>query len=331
VRPTEPDGEGEETSMAEQVEVRAARELVRSRAEPAAGFWRRRRRHDRYTIAPLTFISINAVLFTLFFIWPAVIGLAYSFTSYTGVGDAPFIGLDNYRRLFGDGAFYHALLRTFLFAAGAVPLTFVLSLTAAVLMVSPYTRGKTAARIVLFLPWLVSPIISGVIWRWLFGENFGLVNFVIISLGGQAVPWQSDANLSLVILIIAEAWAYTAFNMLLFIAAIKNVPAAYYEAASLDGAGGWAKFRYITLPAIAPTSFIVILLGTIGTMKEYPLIQSLNGGGPGTQNNLIVQYIYKAGFRQAQIGYASAASFVLMLLLMVIAVVQVAVNRRREG
>jgi len=317
--------------MAEQVEVRAPRDLVPSRVGSAGGFWRRRRRHDRYTLAPLTFISINAVLFALFFVWPAIIGLAYSFTSYTGVGDAPFVGLDNYRKLFGDDAFYHALLRTFLFAAGSVPLKFVLALTAAVLMVSPFTRGKTAARIILFVPWLVSPIIAGVIWRWIFGENFGLVNFVIISLGGQAVPWQSDGNLSLIILIIAQAWGYTAFDMLLFVAALKNVPVAYYEAASLDGAGGWAKFRYITLPAIAPTSFIVILLGTIGSMKEYALIQSLNGGGPGTENNLMVQYIYKTGFRQGQIGYASAASLVLMLLLMAIAVIQLMVNRRRES
>jgi len=210
-------------------------------------------------------------------------------------------------------------------------LKFVLALTAAVLMVSPFTRGKTAARIILFVPWLVSPIIAGVIWRWIFGENFGLVNFVIISLGGQAVPWQSDGNLSLIILIIAQAWGYTAFDMLLFVAALKNVPVAYYEAASLDGAGAWAKFRYITLPAIAPTSFIVILLGTIGSMKEYALIQSLNGGGPGTENNLMVQYIYKTGFRQGQIGYASAASLVLMLLLMAIAVIQLMVNRRRES
>lgn len=322
--------------MVEQVQAPATRAAAGRAADPqrpgAPRFrLRRRRRFDRYLLAPLTFISINATLFVLFFLWPAVIGLAYSFTSYTGVGDAPFVGLDNYSRLVQDETFYRALLRTAVFTAAVVPLIFVLSLTAAVLLVSPYTRGKPVARVVLFLPWLISPIIAGVIWRWLFGENFGLVNYVIIALGGEAVPWQSDANLSLVIVVIAAAWGGTAFNMLLFVAAIKNVPRSYYEAAALDGAGGWAQFRYITLPAIAPTSFIVILLGTIGAMKEYALIQSLNGGGPGTQNNLIVQYIYKTGFQRAQIGYASAASFVLMVLLMLVAVVQLMVNRRREN
>ena len=288
-------------------------------------------RYDRYTLAPLLLISANFTLFALFFVWPAAIGLAYSFTSYTGVGSAPFVGLDNYRHLFEDSAFFAALLRTLFFTAGAVPLTFVAALTTAVLLVSPYGRGKGVARVVFFLPWLVSPIIAGVIWRWLFGENFGFVNYVITSLGGKEVAWQSDANLSLIIVIIASAWGNTAFNMLLFVAALKNVPTSYYEAASLDGAGSWAKFRYITLPAIAPTSFIVILLSTLHTMKEYALFQSLNGGGPGSENNLIVQYIYETGFKRAQIGYASAASFALMFILMVLAVVQLIVNNRREA
>jgi alpha-1,4-digalacturonate transport system permease protein len=233
--------------------------------------------------------------------------------------------------LLQDSAFFAALLRTLIFTAGMVPLTFVAALATAVLLVSPYSRGKSVARVVFFVPWLVSPIIAGVIWRWMFGENFGLVNYLITSLGGKEVAWQSNANLSLMIVIIAAAWINTAFNMLLFVAALKNVPASYYEAASLDGAGSWAKFRYITLPAIAPTSFIVILLTTLHAMKEYALFQSLNGGGPGTENNLMVQYIYETGFKRAQIGYASAASFVLMLILMAIAVVQLIVNKRKEA
>ncbi len=290
-----------------------------------------RRRYDRYTIAPLLLISANFALFAIFFVWPAVIGLMYSFTSYTGVGTAPFVGLDNYRNLLEDSAFFAALLRTLIFTAGMVPLTFVASLSTAVLLVSPYSRGKTVARVAFFLPWLVSPIIAGVIWRWMFGENFGLINYVITSLGGKEVAWQSNANLSLIIVMIAGAWMGTAFNMLLFIAALKNVPTSYYEAASLDGAGSWAKFRYITLPAIAPTSFLVILLTTLHAMKEYALFQSLNGGGPGTENNLVVQYIYTMGFQQAQIGYASAASFVLMFILMAIAVAQLIVNKRKEA
>jgi alpha-1,4-digalacturonate transport system permease protein len=294
----------------------------------APGPHRRRVRLNHYTIAPLVLIAANVVLFALFFVWPAVIGFGYSFTDYTGVGDPTFIGGQNYVELVGDPSFYAALLRTLLFTVMVVPLSFVVSLFIANLMVSDYAKGKPVARVIFFLPWLVSPIITGVVWRWLFGENFGLVNFVIESLGGKAVPWQSNANLSLMVVVFAATWAGMAFSMLLFIAAIKNVPTSYYEAASLDGAGPVRLFFSITLPNIAPTSFIVVLLTTIGTMKEYALFVSLNNGGPGTENNLLVQYIYQTGFQRGQIGYASAASFVLMIILMAIALIQLAVNKK---
>jgi alpha-1,4-digalacturonate transport system permease protein len=290
-----------------------------------------RKRRSTYTLAPLVLIAANVVLFALFFVWPAVIGLVYSFTNYTGVGAFQFIGLDNYQNLFGDSTFYDALFRTLLYAVLVVPLNFVLSLFIANLVVSKQAKGASVARVVFFVPWLISPIVVGVLWRWLFGENFGLINYVIEKLGGSAVPWQSNADLSLGVVVMAGAWWGTAFSMLLFIAAIKNVPVSYYEAASLDGAGPWRQFISITLPSIAPTSFIVILLNTINAMKEYPLFVSLNNGGPGTSNNLLVQYIYQTGFNRGQIGYASAASFVLMLILMAVAIIQLIVNRRVEN
>ena len=290
---------------------------------------KRSKASNRYRLAPLILISANLVLFGLFFAWPGAIGFIYSFTDYTGIGSPDFIGLQNYTELMGDPTFYQSLVRTMLYTVMAVPLAYVLSLAIASLLVSRYAAGKGIARIVFFIPWLISPIVTGVIWRWMFGENFGLVNFLIEAIGGKAVPWQSNANISLVVVVFAASWAGTAFNMLLFIAAIKNVPQAYYEAAELDGAGSWAKFRNITLPSIAPTSFIVILLTTIGAVKEYAMIQALNNGGPGTENNLLVQYIYRTGFQNGQIGYASAASMVLMVLLMAIALLQLWVNKRK--
>ncbi|MET7454108.1 sugar ABC transporter permease [Streptomyces sp. NPDC005574] len=291
----------------------------------------RLRRRSTYTIAPLVLIAANVVLFALFFVWPAVIGLVYSFTNYTGVGAFQFIGLDNYHNLFGDSTFYDALTRTLLYAVLFVPLNFAVSLLTANLLVSKHAKGASVARVIFFIPWLLSPIVVGVLWRWLFGENFGLVNYVIEKLGGGAVPWQSNADLSLIVVVMAASWAWTGFSMLLFIAAIKNVPVSYYEAASLDGAGPWRQFISITLPSIAPTSFIVILLNTINAMKEYPVFVALNNGGPGTSNNLLVQYIYETGFKRGQIGYASAASFVLMLILMAVAIIQLIVNRRVEN
>ncbi|HSX99887.1 MAG TPA: sugar ABC transporter permease [Streptomyces sp.] len=289
------------------------------------------RRRSKYTLAPLVLIAANVVLFSLFFVWPAVIGLIYSFTNYTGVGAFQFIGLDNYDHLVGDSTFYDALTRTLLYAVLFVPLNFAVSLLIANLLVSKQAKGASVARVIFFIPWLLSPIVVGVLWRWLFGENFGLVNYIVEQFGGSAVPWQSNADLSLIVVVMAASWTWTGFSMLLFIAAIKNVPVSYYEAASLDGAGPWRQFFSITLPSIAPTSFIVILLNTINAMKEYPVFVALNNGGPGTSNNLLVQYIYQTGFKSGQIGYASAASFVLMLILMAVAIIQLIVNRRVEN
>jgi len=289
---------------------------------------RRRRGIRPPRLAPFLFTVVTAVLFALFFLWPAILGLSYSLTDYRGWGDATFVGLANYSSLFGDPDFYNSVVRTLLYTLISVPLGFALSLCMAVLLTSVGAKGKPLARVVFFLPWLVSPIVSGVIWRWLFGESFGFVNFVIRSMGGEAVPWSSNANLSLLVVVLASAWGGAAFNMLLFVAALDNVPRSYYEAAELDGASSWQRFRNITLPSIAPTSVMVLLLLTMTQMKEFALIQALNGGGPGTQNRLIVQYIYETGFKSSEIGYASAASMVLLVILMIIAVVQLRISRR---
>ncbi|CAM5269451.1 hypothetical protein SVIOM74S_00750 [Streptomyces violarus] len=131
---------------------------------------------SKYTLAPLVLIAANVVLFALFFVWPAVIGLVYSFTNYTGVGAFQFVGLDNYQHLFGDSTFFDALTRTLLYTVLFVPLNFVFSLLIANVLVSKHAKGVSVARVFFFIPWLLSPIVVGVLWRWLFGENFGLVN-----------------------------------------------------------------------------------------------------------------------------------------------------------
>lgn len=300
------------------------------RSETPAGPRKRpgRGRRPQYRLAPLVLAGASIVLFAVFFVWPGSLGLIYSFTDYSGLGTPEFVGTDNYERVFSDPTFYESLARTVLFAVLSVPLMYVMSLSIAALLVSNYTKGKNAAKLVFFFPWLISPIVAGVIWRWMFGESFGFVNYVIDRLGGDPLAWQTDPDLALMVVVIAATWGGTAFNMLIFIAALKNVPRAYYEAAQIDGANAWQRFRHITLPSIAPTSFLVILLSSLGAMKEFAMIQALNEGGPGTSNVLLIQYIYETGFQRADIGYASAVSMVLLLILLTIALVQMAVNRR---
>ncbi len=271
---------------------------------------------------PIIFVMANVILFIIFFLVPAILGLYYSFTNSNGNPGEAFIGLTNYQELFRDSSFYKALYRTFLYTLCEVPLVFSLSLSIALLLTSKKTKGKFVSKIIFFLPWTVSGIIVGVIWKWLFGENFGFINFIIGKLGGEPVSWFSNGNTAFGVIVVAAAWGATAFNMLLFMSALKNIPKSLYEAADIDGATGFQKFIRITLPAQKPTSFMVILLSTIGSMKEFVMVQALTNGGPGTDNMFIVQYIYTTGFDKMKVGYASAVSMVLFVILLSLALVQ---------
>src|SRR5690606_11460197 len=141
-------------------------------------------------------------------------------------------------------------------------------------------------------------------------------------LGGNAIAWSSDGNYAFVVLLFATVWAGTAFNMLIFMGAILNIPKSLYEAAEVDGGSGWQKFWHITLPSLKPASFLVILLSIFNLMKEFPMVQALTNGGPGTDTTFIVLYIYETGFDQMKIGYASAASMVLFIILLIISLLQ---------
>lgn len=284
-----------------------------------SGAARERRRRN---LIALTFIAPAFVLFLLFFVGPGVLGFIYSFTDYKGYGPLESVGLDNYQQLFTDSTFYRSLGRTFIYATASVVVGYFLSLFISALLVSKNAKGTAVAQVIFFFPWLVSPIVTGVIWRWLFGEHFGLINYMISSIGIDPLNWSQDANLALVVMILAGSWGGTAFSMLLFMSAIRNIPTSYLEAAEIDGAGPIVRFVRIVWPLLAPTSFMVILLGTINAMKEFAMVQALNNGGPGTSNVLMVQYIYETGFDRSNIGYASAASIILMLILLVIAIIQ---------
>ncbi|WP_261805870.1 carbohydrate ABC transporter permease [Lapidilactobacillus luobeiensis] len=277
---------------------------------------------------PLLFTGINIILFITFFLVPAILGFYYSLTDYKGYSTANFVGFSNYVQLFQDGSFYKSLFRTFRYTITLVPLVYIVSLGVALMLNSDHTKGKFLAKIIFFLPWTISGIITGVIFRWLFGESFGFINYVITLMHGKAVPWFTNSNTAFMVIIFAAIWAGTAFNMLQFLSALKNIPRSLYEAADIDGATAWHKFWYITLPSLKPTSFMVILLATIGAMKEFALVQSLTNGGPGTDNMFIVQYIYTTGFDKMNVGYASAASMVLFAILLILGLVQMKIGGR---
>lgn len=268
------------------------------------------------------FILPNCIIFVLFFIIPAVLGFYYSLTEYNGFGSPEFIGFANYAKLFGDTSFYKILWHTFLYVILTVPTVFVAALAIAMGLTRVWIRGRDFMRISVFWPTMISTVIVGLIWRWIFGENSGIVNYLLTVLKGSGLPWLTDSTLAMVTLVIATVWSKAGYFMIIFVGAIEAIPTSYYEAAYLDGAKPWQVFRRITFPLLKPTNFMVILLCMINSFKEYPMILSLTGGGPADATTNIVQYIYKTGFDRSDIGYASAASMVMFVILVIIAILQ---------
>ena len=273
------------------------------------------------------FILPNCIIFMLFFVVPAVLGFYYSLTEFNGFGSPKFIGFANYAKLFADQDFYKILGHTFLYVLLTVPTVYVAALAVAIGLTRIWIRGRDIMRVSIFWPTMISTIIVGLIWRWIFGENSGIVNYLLTLLNGSGLPWLTNNALAMVTLVIATIWSKAGYFMIIFVGGIEAIPESYYEAAHLDGATPWQVFRRITFPLLRPTSFMVVMLCMINSFKEYPMILSLTGGGPADSTTLVIQYIYKTGFDRSNVGYASAASMVMFVILVIIAVVQFKLNK----
>lgn len=281
-----------------------------------------RKKRDTKQLWAFGFCLPNIVFFIIWFVIPAVIGLMYSFTNYNGFKKMDFVGLSNYEKLFRDRDFYMALLRTMLYTVVSVPLIYIVSLLFGLLLSAEKIHGMPVLRVLVYWPVLLSAIMVGLVWRWLFGETFGFINYVLQAMGGSGVHWATNSTAAFFTTIIASVWSGCGTNMLIFIGALKQISVEQIEAARLDGANRWQVFLHVKLPELRPVSFMVVLLSTISSFKVFAMVQSLTNGGPGTATTYMIQYIYTTGFTKNKVGYASAASMVLFLILMLLSIIQ---------
>lgn len=265
------------------------------------------------------FVAPALILFTIFFLVPLVLAIGFSFTDYDGWKTMNFVGLKNFAKLFRDADFYLALKRTFIYAIVNLPFKVVLPLLVATLVTAKQMKVKTLVRTFVYIPVLLSALVAGITINWIFGEEYGLINFIIQSLGGIPLKWAMNPALATTVISVASNWCSLGFYMVLFIGGINNVSPELYEAAAVDGANKTAIFFKITLPLLAPTTFIVLLLSTVNLLKEYTLVQGITTGGPGTSTTYIIQYIFDQGFTQMRYGYASAIGIIVGVIFMVIA------------
>jgi alpha-1,4-digalacturonate transport system permease protein len=272
------------------------------------------------------FVAPSLVLFFLFFLIPLVLSVGFSFTDYDGWKRLNFVGLANYAEMFQDKNFYYALGRTFRYTLVNLPFKVFIPLLFAMLATSSYVKGKGLARTLIYIPVLLSALVVGITINWMFSAEYGLVNFLIQKMGGKPLQWALNSNLATFVISFASNWSSAGFYMIIFMGGITNINRDLLEAASIDGANSRQTFFHITLPLLAPTTFLVVLLSTINLLKEYALVQGVTQGGPGLRTTFIIQFIIDKGFKQMQYGYASAVSFIAMIIFGIIAFVQFKVS-----
>lgn len=284
----------------------------------------------RHTKAFWLFVAPAVILFSIFFLVPLGLSVGLSFTNYDGWKKCEFVGLSNYSKLFQTPDFYKTVGRTVIYTLFSLPFKVIIPLLIAALVTSNYMRGTSAIRTVVYIPVLISALVVGTTINWMFGQEYGLINYLIKLAGGTPLQWSLNPALATFVISFASNWASTGFYMLMFIGGIKNISPELYEAASVDGATGVQMFSKITLPLLMPTFFIVLLLSTVNLLKEYATVQGITSGGPGTSTTYIVQYIFDQGFTQYRYGYASAIGAAISLLFIAIALAQFKMTKGGE-
>jgi multiple sugar transport system permease protein len=285
-------------------------------------------RRDR-AFALLLIAPTVAVLFALS-IYPLLYAVKVAFQA--GSGEGAGWSFANFARLASDQFFLSALGHTFIYAAAALTIEFILGLGLALLLDRPL-RGRSVFRAALLIPMMLPPVVVGVVWRLMFNPNFGAINGTLKSFGvnTDSLTWTASPELALASVIAVDVWQWTPFVFLVLLAGLQAIPDEPYEAAMIDGSSWWQTFRHVTLPLLRPAILIALLLRTMDLLRAFDQIFILTEGGPGFATETVSLYIYRAAFRFFDFGYAAAMSFVLLALTNIISVGYIRLLQRREA
>lgn len=266
-------------------------------------------------------------VFLMFRLGPVLGGLLSSFTSWNLIGSPKFVGIGNYVAILKDPFFWTALRNSLYFMVLSAPPLIIVGLALAVLLNKPL-RGREAARTAVFAPFAVMSTVVGVIWNWMYDKNFGILNYYLSFLHIGPFAWLTDQSTAMIAVAMTTLWWTVGYNMVLFLAGLQDIPEELYAAARVDGAGSWAAFRFVTLPLLAPTTFVVVMLTLINAVQVFDQVYVMTGGGPGVSTLTLVQYMYSQAFQNYNIGYGSAIAYVTFLVLLALAGVQQLLMRR---
>jgi multiple sugar transport system permease protein len=286
-------------------------------------------RRGRFAVVlePWTYLSPALVIIATVLVVPLVIGISYSLRKFSAFR-SEYVGLGQYRTMLGDEVLHGALFNTLWWTAGSLFFQFFLGLGLALLLNRPF-HGRKLVQGLVFLPWAVPTFLTGLTWTWLFNPVIGPLPHVFYAIGLQEAPVTilADPATAMWGPIIANVWFGIPFFAITLLAARKSIPAELYEAAAIDGASAWQQFTKVTLPFLAPTIAITVMLRTVWIATFADLIFVMTAGGPAGSTNTIATYIYVSAFRALDKGYASAVAVLLLVLLIIYALIVIQIRR----
>ncbi|AGL16131.1 carbohydrate ABC transporter permease [Actinoplanes sp. N902-109] len=279
------------------------------------------------------FIAPTALGLGLFYLWPVLQTAYFSFTEWGAFGGHEWSGVDNYVRLASDPELGRALLNTFTYTALGL-LSIPLAIVFAALL-NRRMRGVGVYRTIFFLPYVTMPVAVAMVWRWLYNGDYGLINYLLSLVGVDGPNWIADPGTALYALVVIGIWSSIGYNMIILLAGMQSIPAEYYEAAALDGAGPVRQFLRITVPLLSPTAFFVSVISVIGSLQLFDLVFVIAGSGASARANpafprlqTVVQLFYDRAFVTNDRGYAAAIVMLLLLIIVVLTAVQFRLQRR---
>jgi multiple sugar transport system permease protein len=270
----------------------------------------------------------------VFYIWPMLQTFYFSFTEWGPFGDAVWTGLANYRELFHGPEFLMALRNTLVYTVLSVSITEAIALVLAVLL-NQKLRGMSVYRTLYFIPVVTMPVAIGLVWRWLYNSDYGIINYLLSLIGIEGANWLSDPDLALYAIVVVGVWSGIGYALVLFLAGLQTIPAEYYDAASVDGAGALVKFFRITLPLLSPTVFFVTVISLIDSLQVFDLIFVMISSGRSAstspvidQTQSLVYLFYKNTFVINEQGQGAAVVLTLFIIIVLITLVQFRLQRK---
>lgn len=276
----------------------------------------------------LIFILPAVIPLGIFWVYPMMKSIFISFTDWDYMTSIyNMVGLDNYKDLFSDSMFYEALRNTLVFALGTLIPTVAGGLALAMLL-KKKVQGSAIYKAIIFSPWITPTVAISIVWSWIFEPQYGLANYILQLLNLPKSQWLQSSDTAMLSVIIVTVWKGIGWAMIFYLTALEKVPKSLYEAAAVDGANKWNKFKSITLPLVSPTTFFLTIITTINSLQAYDQIQVLTQGGPSGSTRTILYMYYQSAFENFNIGQATAIATVILLITGTFSIIQFVASKK---